>query len=112
MSRPWWRRHPGPNRGNHQSSLHVATPATGKRPKPTTACWVGSRPYCWSGASAATSFLVLLAGVRRTESTIAWSSGGKPPAPAGAAVPSPDAGGGGSVVVVVLGAGGGVDGGR
>src|SRR5688572_15074027 len=99
MSSPWCRRQPGPKRGNHQSSDQVATPATGKRPKPTIACWVGSRPNSPSGARASTSFFVLFAAVRRTEFIWRRRSSGIGPAPSVGA-PSPSAGGSGSEVLV------------
>src|SRR4051794_35415124 len=76
-------------------------PATGKRPKPTMAAWVGVRPYCRSGDSANISAFVLFGGVRWTLFISACSSGGKPPASAGAPPPSPvepDATGTGSVL--------------
>src|SRR4051794_23184213 len=96
MSSPSWRRQPGPNRGSHQSSDHRASPATGNRPKPTIACWVGSRPYWASRAKAVTRASVELARVRLTEFVRAASSGGKASASTGGGPPSPAAGGGGA----------------
>src|SRR5688500_1246201 len=94
MSVPWCRRQPGPKRGNHQSCDHVARPATGKRPNPTTARCTSSRPKALSGSSAASRPRVLLEDERGTLFISARSDAGNSPALGGGSLPSPSDGGG------------------
>src|SRR4051794_38331285 len=66
MSQPWWKWKVPDHRGISQSSLNVASPAAGKRPKPTMAACCSGMPASSSGCRAASRTAVELGGVRFT----------------------------------------------